>query len=206
QTGWIADMDRQEFERCKKLATTDPFAGLPPREGGYMRARYWWDLGANSDDPGAQARGAVEKFVTDNADPAAAQAAIDRAVRSGDPMALFWVGFALSDLHWSSDTTRGDAIALLGCELGYDCSVDNPAMLLHNCKYSNACGGITDYPSWLAASIGPDLYGEAYAQAQELKGYLHDQPDQAVAFAKIYRQLTKEQQEQLQALLDAATP
>jgi hypothetical protein len=204
---WMAEMQRQRFERCKKLATTDPFAGLPPHEGDYMRPRYWWDRGANSDDPGAQARGAVEKFVTGKASEAQAQAAIDKAVQSGDPMALFAVGFALSDLHWSSDTTRGNAIALAACELGYDCSADNPAMLIHTCKYSNDCGGITDFAEWLAANIGPDRYGEAYAQAQELKGYLaRHQTDEAATFAKIYRQLTKEQQEQLQALLDAATP
>ncbi|HEY4447865.1 MAG TPA: hypothetical protein VGN03_04620, partial [Steroidobacteraceae bacterium] len=93
---WLNDYLKAQHERCKTMGTGDAFAGLPAREGGYDHARYWWDLGAQSNDPGAQARGAVEKMVTGNLDEAHAQAAVDRAVQSGDPMALFWVGFALS--------------------------------------------------------------------------------------------------------------
>jgi hypothetical protein len=143
----------------------------------------------------------------DKVTEAQAQAAIDKAVRSGDQMALFWMGFALSDFHWSSDSQRGNALALAACELGYDCSVNNPAMPFYTCKYSTTiCSGVSDYSEWLATGIGPDLYATSYAKAQELKQYLASQPDQAVAFAKIYRKLSPQEQEELQRLLDAASP
>lgn len=193
--GWVSEVRAEHFERCKKLATTDAFTGLPARDGGYADPRYWWDLATQSKDPGALTRDAVEKLsiASDGTrrasmDPIQAQDAINRALLSADPMAMFSIGYALSDAHLSTNTDHGMAIALAGCDLGYDCSWDNPAMRATACKYNDACQGYTDFPSYLAASLGPDKYAKVYAEAQELKTYLTNQStDEALAFAKIYR-------------------
>lgn len=197
---WIAELKSRQYERCKRLATADAFVGLPPRKGGYADPRYWWNLAKDLKDPGAMGRDTIEKLANASfgvGPPISAedgQAAIDQAVLSGDPMAMFSIGFGLSDGHLSNNTDRGMAIALAACDLGYDCSWDNPAMQAEACKYNDSCSGATDYPSRLRTTLSPERFAKVYAESRELEMYLENRSTSDVlAFVKIYRSATKAQ-------------
>jgi hypothetical protein len=186
----VGGLEKEHFDRCEKFATGDAFAGLPPREGGYEHPRMWWDMAVKSGDPGALARDANEQLANGKLSDAQAQEAVNKAVMSQDPMALFWTGFTLSNGQYSTNTDHGTALALAACDLGYDCSWNNPAINgASACKFNlnDACHGYTDWPSFTAAKLGADRYATVYAEAQELKTYLASQPDAALAFVKIYR-------------------
>lgn len=187
--GVVSGLEKEHFERCRRLATMDAFAGLPQREGGYEQPRYWWDLAVQAGDPGAMARNAIEQFASGKMPDAQAQEVVNRAVLSRDPMALFWMGFALSNGQYSTNTDHGMALTLVACEMGYDCSWNNPAIVgASACKYNynDPCNGYTDWTSFTAATLGPEKYATVYAQAQELKTYLAAQSDAALAFVKVY--------------------
>ena len=88
---------------------------------------------------------------------------------SGDPDALYLAGMLLADPRYSSDALNGIAVALAACELGRDCSADNPENSFHNCGVSGACPADADFVYYLQQSLGPSAYAQVYARAQQVK-------------------------------------
>jgi hypothetical protein len=101
---------------------------------------------------------------------------VTAATNSGDPGALFAVGQLLTDGRYSSDITRGLAISIAACEMGYDCTAANPANPFSACKDTGSCPADADFAYYIQQSLGADMYAQAYARAQELKELLaqHD--------------------------------
>jgi hypothetical protein len=175
---WVRDLAVEKTNRCLGLAQSDPTEGLPHRDGGYSFA-YWNKLALADKDPLAEAQAAAEAIATiavTNGISAEAKAeqlrVVDTNVRalvqSGDPDALYYAGMLLSDPRFSSNSLNGIAVALAACDLGHDCSADNPENPSYNCKLSGECPSGADYAYFLQQSLGPGKYSQIYARAQEI--------------------------------------
>jgi hypothetical protein len=177
---WTRDLLAQKTRRCLGLAHEDPFKGLPPRDGGYMSSSYWRDQAVAAGDPVAQEQTAQDEVVAIASTPSltegektetlkTAQGNVQTAIESRDPDALYDAGILLSDQRYSSNPSNGIALALASCELGRDCSADNPENSFFNCKLSGACPANADFAYLMQQSLGPDAYAQIYAHAQEIK-------------------------------------
>lgn len=176
---WIRDLGAERTNRCASLAKNDPFGGLPQREGGYSSA-YWYELALADKDPLAEEHAAAEAVATitvtkDLSEDAKAlqlrivNTNVRESVESADPDALFYAGTLLSDPRYSNDPLNGIAVAPAACDLGHDCSADNPENPFYNCKLSGECPSSADYAYFLQKSLGPDRYSQIYAHAQEIE-------------------------------------
>jgi hypothetical protein len=88
-------------------------------------------------------------------------------VESGDVDALFAAGMIA--LSWGGPG-NGAAVVLATCELGRDCSADNPDNgLLAACVISGNCPVGTDIRLWLQSSMDAAQYSEVDARAQVIK-------------------------------------
>ena len=123
--------------------------------GGY-RSSYWHDQ--------ALAHGAAK------ADKLKiAETNLRAVVESGNPDALFGVGMLPTDGRYLSNPLNGIAVALAACNLGRDCSANNPENAFSNCKVSGACPANTDYAYLMQQSLGPDKDAQVYARAQQVQ-------------------------------------
>lgn len=176
---WARDLLAQNTHRCLGLAKEDPFKDLPGQVGGYPIS-YWEQQALEDGDPLAQEQTAATALTLVAAtrsmsqDERATQYKIAEtdlraAVVSGDPDALYLAGMLLADPRYSSDTLNGTAVALAACELGRDCSANNPENSFYNCKLSGACPADADFAYFLQQSLGPDDYAKVYAHAQQVK-------------------------------------
>jgi hypothetical protein len=91
------------------------------------------------------------------------------AVESGDADALFGAGELLADGRYSSNPLNALAVSLAACDLGHDCSADNPENAFANCKFSGACPPDANFAYFLQQSLGAENYAKVYARAQEVK-------------------------------------
>jgi hypothetical protein len=174
---WALDRARSDFKSCRGFIKGDAFAGLPDRPGGYTSSVYWVNQAAADNDPVAQSLQAGEAisktFFEKSSDSNAtsmesAQLAINKAVASKDPAALFQVGRLLADGHASSDPLQGFAVSIAACDLGYDCTVDNPA-IGNGCVAQGTCPPGMNYSDVIKKAVGVDGYSQAYARAQQLE-------------------------------------
>lgn len=106
-------------EACVRLEHEDPFAALPPFEGGYTW-RSWKERAISAGDPLALLQIAAEERQA----PEQQRAAINAAMRSGDPEVYYHLGGLLPNL--GGDFVESVGWQLVACELGYDCRMDNP--------------------------------------------------------------------------------
>jgi len=176
---WARDNVAHSTHRCLGLAQDDPVRDLPARDGGYP-LKYWEQQALENGDALAQAQAAATALslvaLTQNMsqDEKAAQYKIAEtdlrsAVVSGDPDALYLAGMLLADPRYSSDTLNGVAVALAACDLGRDCSANNPENSFSACRVSGACPADADFAYFLQQSLGPDDYAKVYAHAQQVK-------------------------------------
>jgi hypothetical protein len=174
---WVSEKARKDFQSCVGFIKGDAFAGLPDRPGGYSSIRYWTDEASKDSDPLAQSFQAgsdiSEVAFAKSSDSSAkslvsAQAAINSAVESKDPAALFQVGQLLSDGHASSDPLQGFAVSIAACDLGYDCTASN-AELFHGCVTQGTCPPGISYSDIVKKAVGADGYVQAYARAQQIE-------------------------------------
>jgi len=171
---------RRDFDRCAQLAKDDPFSDLPARAGGYRNAAFWAAMALADGDPLAQVHQAV--IDVENASYASAsnraasmeeaQNLLSYVAKSQDPDALHVAGQMLMDGWYSSDPLRGVAISLAACDLGYDCSANNPGNSFAVCRESGACPTDADYAYYVQQSLGPERFGTAYSEAQAFKDLL----------------------------------
>ena len=145
----------QDYERCKRLENEDPFADLPPREGGYDRA-YWKQRALMAGDPLAH----LQRALTDEVTQAEGEQAIGLAVRSGDPEVYYALGLWLPAAGADFDEWAGWQLA--ACALGYDCAMSNPRIGM-GCVENGSC-----QPSdTVETKLGDEAGLGALAQAQE---------------------------------------
>jgi len=108
-----------------------------------------------------------------------AQLAINNAVASKDPTALFQVGRLLSDGHASNDPLQGFAVSIAACDLGYDCTANNPD-IGNGCVAQGTCPPGMNYSDVIKKVVGVDGYTQAYALAQQLEGAMARNDSNAV--------------------------
>ena len=174
---WVLDKAQKDFRSCVGFIKGDAFAGLPERPQGYNSSGYWMDKAAASDDPVAQALKAGDAISNTDLERsssvsakslASAQLAINSAVASKDPAAMFQVGQLLSDGHASNDPLQGFAVSIAACDLGYNCTASNEE-LFRGCAAQGTCPAGMNYADVIKAAVGEDGYAKAYARAQQLE-------------------------------------
>jgi hypothetical protein len=177
---WARVKARRESDRCAQLAKADPFVELPARAEGYRKPAFWNEMAMAENDPLAEAHQAYMDVIGGNYTNQAgrmamvkqAQEFVNDVARSGDPTALFLAGQLLSNGKASSDPLRGVGISLAACDLGYDCSANNPANSFHTCKESGGCPADADYAFYMQATLGPRDFATAFSNAQTFKELL----------------------------------
>lgn len=190
---WIHDVNDEMAKMCSKLATTDPFAALPPRAGGYT-ITYWRKLALAEGDGLAVVEAATTSVAvgidwSKELTPAeietlqTSQAKLQAAVSSADPAVLFRVGMNLTDGQIAVDIRDGVALALAGCEMGFDCSANNPMLPWHNCQYSGECPANADFKYFMQTTGLASQYGEVYQHALEIEQGLQQGDSSAAAAA-----------------------
>lgn len=158
-------------QRCLGLAKE----GVP----GDHDSTYWFAQALGDGDPLAQAdaaRGAVGDVMADPQMPGNQQAAklkiaqdyLRAAVASGDLDALWSAGQTLSSPVFAPDTLRGVAVALASCELGRDCSANNPEDPAHECVVAGTCSPNGDYAYMLQQSLGQERYAQVNTQMRKV--------------------------------------
>jgi hypothetical protein len=181
---WAADRDETQFRSCERFFNEDPFAGLPPRDAGYMSIKLWTNLAHQNKDPVALTEHVSEQMMSSvrnsagRHDPTIYQTLqpdVNQAAESGDPEALFRVGMFLVNGSTGEDTIRASAVQLAACDLGYDCTTRNefafgPCLLSGNCQEGDL------YTDRVRQMLGEGGYAKAYALAQQLETALaqHD--------------------------------
>jgi hypothetical protein len=181
---WAVDRDETQYRSCERFFKEDPFAGLPPRDGGYMSIKLWTNLAYQNKDPVALTEHVSEQMMSSARNPAARndpaiyqalQPDLNQAAESGDPEALFRVGMFLINGSTGEDTIRASAVQLAACNLGYDCTPKNefafgPCLLSGNCQEGDL------YADRVRQLLGEGGYARAYALSQQLETALaeHD--------------------------------
>lgn len=174
---WVVDQARKDFDRCKEFIKGDAFSALPARPGGYNSSSYWMAHAIKDQNPVAlalQAGTDIADSMNGQSGTASeksietAQIAINKAVTSGDPAALFQVGQLLSDGGVNSNPLQGFAVSIAACDLGYDCTANN-AELFGGCAAEGMCPPGTSYSDVIKKAVGEDGYAKAYAIAQQLE-------------------------------------
>lgn len=172
-TPQLTEQKRSELRNCAGfMKGEDVFANLPTREGGYKSYKFWLDLAYRAGDPVAQtehAALAIGNVVSPNPGSIRiAQMDINNAIASGDPEAIFRVGFFISN-GLSVDRIQGYAISLAACDLGYDCSASNASLVFGYCVAMSTCPEGTLFSDYVVKDIGPDGYAQAYNRAQQIE-------------------------------------
>jgi hypothetical protein len=176
---WARDLTEQQTHRCIGLAQQDPLASLPHRDGGYPPA-YWRDRALQGGEPLAEDQAAIDALSSiagvsnmskdEKADELkTAQNSLRAVVESGDPDALYNAGVLIANAQYSDNPQNGLAVALAACDLGHDCSANNPDNVFSRCKLTGACPADADYAYYLQQSLGPEAYAQVYAQAMQIK-------------------------------------
>jgi len=176
---WSRDVLAQRTRRCIGLAKGDPFQTLPGRQGGYT-SEYWYDQAVTDGEPLALERRAaatlnqilVTRDMPDDqrsAELAVVNSDLRTAVHSGDPDAMYQAGILLADGRLSNSPENGIAIALAACDLGSDCTSDNPEGPLYNCRISGQCTSGIDYPTVIQHDFDPETYARVYSKAQQIE-------------------------------------
>jgi hypothetical protein len=177
-----------EYRRCARLLKEDPFAGLPPRKGGYT-FQYWKQQAVQSGNPMAVTERTLELLGRPPADAAEARQfrdesmkALIKATASGDPDVALTIGFRQSWFDEPVRTTTAAAWMLAACRLGADCGSDRKVYPFYMCYDPNYPNCDKDGNVELAVSSGlsPERYGDAYAQSQIIEEALRSRDPEAI--------------------------
>jgi hypothetical protein len=179
---WSQKIRVEHTHRCLGIAREAPATGLPTVDG--HPSSYWYAQAVAAGDPIAQAAAAADavgEVSASNGTMSDAQKAdklktaeknLRAAVESGDVDALYYAGELLTNTSalLGSDPLQGIAMALAACQMGRDCSPNNPDDPGYDyCKATGDCSADTDYAYRMQRDLGPDLYGQVYANAQVIE-------------------------------------
>jgi hypothetical protein len=177
-----------EYRRCARLMKEDPFAELPPRQGGYP-FQYWKQQAAQSGYPLAVAESTFQKVAREPVDEKDAgklngesvQALVKAAV-SGDPDVALTIGLHQS---WFDDPARksaANAWMLAACRLGADCGADSkiyPFFMCYDADHPN-CDQDGSVELFVSIQLSPEKYADAYAQSQVIEEALRSRDPEAI--------------------------
>lgn len=160
---------RRNFALCKRFFGGDAFASLPPKKGGYLSFSYWLNAANSDGNPVAEVIHVGNQLpaVGNDRDRQGAQTTLISAVSTGDPEAVFRTGYLLLDGH-GGNNVDAYALAIAGCDLGYDCSANN-SLIFGDCARLGNCSPGLDFQDKIAREIGPAAYAKAYEVAQQLE-------------------------------------
>ncbi len=175
--------ERQNYKYCEKYARGNPFDELPATSNNYRSAKYWRDLAYKEGDVVAIANHTIEAAHS----PAismnpwsqaskdalnAAQEDISHAVADGDPAAIFELNWVFMPPELQSVPNQNSILMLAACELGYDCTPDNPRLAgIFDCTAYGICPPgytINDFVKNYLAADPKNSYANVYAAANTL--------------------------------------
>ena len=167
---------RREAVGCARVFTESPFAAydLPEEARDF---RYWSRQALELGDPLAVMTRAdrlvAGRSLTDDAEEDRAfREALLRDVRmvvfAGEPAALFAVGGLFAHPAVVADPKQGLAWWIAACEMGYDCSNDNPNWA-PGCVQDGTCAAGETRLTELQRDLGATEYAEIYASAQDIQ-------------------------------------
>jgi hypothetical protein len=184
----MKERDIAEYRRCIRLMKEDPFAGLPPRAGGYTYP-YWMQRSVQAGDPMAVADRSLLNLLRNPGDAAVASdlhtEALDKltsAAVSGEPDVALTIGFRRSGSDDPSRNTSAAAWMLAACRMGADCDSNSKVFPFWMCDHPDFPNCARDGNVDLAVSLmlSPGQLGEAYAQSQVIEAALRNRDDTAV--------------------------
>jgi hypothetical protein len=180
----VAKFERN-FDLCKGFFSGDAFASLPPKKGGYLSFSYWLNAASSDGNPVAEVIHVANELpaVGNGRNPRGAEAMLVSAVSTGDPEAVFRAGYFLLDGH-GGNGVDAYAVAIAGCDLGYDCSADN-SFIFGDCARLGGCSPGLDFQDMVSQEIGPAGYAKAYAVARQLEAAI-SQGDTAAISKVVY--------------------
>ena len=175
-----------EVRRCIRLLKEDPFAELPPRQGGYT-VKYWMDRSVDADYPLAVAERSLKVWgrkteggsFPQRADPESLSK-LTKAMATGDPEIALTIGFHQSMYEDPARKTSASAWMLAACRLGADCSTNSRSVPFWMCYDPNypACSVDANVELMVSSALTPAAYGEAYSQSQAIEEALRSRdPD-----------------------------
>jgi hypothetical protein len=177
-----------ELRRCIRLLKEDPFAELPPRNGGYA-IRYWSERAVDSGYPLAVVGKSLSDWSRESEGGTHAQRTgaetLDKlatAATSGDPEIALTIGFHQSLYEGALRKTSASAWMLAACRLGADCSATSKAVPFWQCYDTNYpnCSVDGNVELMVSNSLQPDEYGEAYSQSQVIEEALRSRDPDAI--------------------------
>lgn len=169
--------DRNAMEDCLRYVREDAFASLPDDGSLYRDPAFWQDLAYRANNPKALVRHTLLALAGLPDAPSergssvvqAAEADIQKVLASGDLAAMFGLGQVFGSLANRSAGFQGLEIQLAACELGFNCTMDNPALREYlGCFGSGTCSEITEFQDIVRQGLPPDVYAATYSRAQEL--------------------------------------
>jgi hypothetical protein len=177
-----------EYRRCARLLKEDPFAGLPPRKGGYT-FQYWKQRATESAYPLAVTERTLEQVGRQPADAAVdlkvrdeSLRALTKATVSGDPDVALTIGFRQSWFDDPVQKTTANAWMLAACRLGADCGTDSrvyPFFMCYDPAFPD-CDKNGDVERSVSYALTPEQYGDAYAQSQIIEEALRSRDPDAI--------------------------
>jgi hypothetical protein len=177
-----------EYRRCARLMKEDPFAELPPRNGGYP-FQYWKQRAVQSGYPLAVTEHTLDLLVRTPADSADALKMRDETMRdltkatvSGDPDVALTIGLRQS---WFDDpvrTTTANAWMLAACRLGADCGANSKVYPFWMCYEPDNpnCDKEGDVEFAVSRALSPERYADAYAQSQVIEEALRSRDPETI--------------------------
>ena len=146
-------------ERCARLRSEDPFAELPPFEGGYTW-RYWKERAIALKDPIAL----LQLGMDDTATAEERRNGLAAAAASRDVEVYYVLGNALPAFGAGFEESVGWQLA--ACDLGYDCRVNNPHVGMGCLEWATCTAGETVASRLRDDESGLGFWGLERAQAR----------------------------------------
>lgn len=171
---WSIEQRRREFHSCVRFAKGDAFSHLPNRPQGSALPGYWMTQAYSDRDPLAVAYHADDELARGDSDEgtSSVQSDLEQAVASGDAAAIFHVGemFLFAGTRYRASPAVGAALIVAACDLGYDCSVNNPALDFYLvCARTGGCRPGFTYLDGLEQALGASRYAQACSRAQQFE-------------------------------------
>ena len=191
ESSWSQPMKEgaiKELRRCIRLLKEDPFADLPPRQGGY-NFRYWAERSVESGYPLAVVDrtladwsrftdgGTLERQRNNEA-----LGKLTTAAASGDPEIALAIGFRQSAYENPARATSAAGWMLAACRLGADCSSTSKSVPFWLCYDPNypSCSVDGNVELMVSGSLSPAAYADAYAQSQVIEEALRSRDPDAI--------------------------
>jgi hypothetical protein len=172
----------RDVARCERMKDGDPFAALPPMEGGYTY-EYWLGRAVEAGHPLAGAIHSTNRIVKVTNDKPSNEreaelrlirARLAQAVRANTPEHHFFVGLALMLADINEDPSaklRGPAWMLMTCRAGPCTNIPAGVPTTWTCPpgLGNNCDELSASHYQLEQELGPERYARALELSYEIE-------------------------------------